>query len=67
MKGPNMKQETIDAELEKAIFQIVYCTLGDTPPEERFVAVLYIIEKTLESLRAIEAHPAGRPSLEVVD
>jgi hypothetical protein len=67
MKGPNMKQETIDAELEEAMRQILNATLGKNPPEERFAFVLDIIEKTLHRLQAIEAHPAGRPSLEVVD
>jgi hypothetical protein len=67
MKGPNMKQEIIDAELEEAMRQILNATLGKTPPEERFVFVLDIIEKTLHRLEALEAHPSGRPSLEVVD
>jgi hypothetical protein len=73
MKGPNMKQEIIDAELEEAMRQLLNATLANSPgrwnrrPEERFVEVLDIIEKTLHRLEALEAHPSGRPSLEVVE
>jgi len=67
MKGLNMTQQTIDAELEEAMRQILNATLGKSPPEERFAFVLDIIEKTLHRLQAIEAHPSGRPSREVVD
>jgi hypothetical protein len=67
MKGPNMKQQTIDAELEEAMRQILNATLGTSSAEERFVGVLDIIEKTLHRIESIEAHPSGRPALEVFE